>query len=131
MVELTNENGTFSHKIEIVSGAKKGETRIIPVDDLPYGNLWQPCLVDGKHAVKINRSHPFYQKVYYPVLGQSVMVSGIDALLWALGEAENSTVNEDTEEYYEDMRTSVSKQLKRLLKDLPEPDMEDDDGDAS
>ena len=131
MVELTNENGTFSHKIEIVSGAKKGETRIIPVDDLPYGNLWQPCLVDGKHAVKINRSHPFYQKVYYPVLGQSVMVSGIDALLWALGEAENSTVNEDTEEYYEDMRTSVSKQLKRLLKDLPEPDMKDDDGDAS
>lgn len=130
-VELTNENGTFSHKIEIMSVAKKGETRIIPVDDLPYGNLWQPCLVDGKHAIKINRSHPFYQKVYYPVLGQSVMVSGIDALLWALGEAENSTVNEDTEEYYEDMRTSVSKQLKRLLKDLPEPDMENDDGDAS
>ena len=59
------------------------------------------------------------------------MVSGIDALLWALCEAENSTVNEETEEYYEDMRVSVSKQLNRLLKDLPDPSMEDDDGDAS
>jgi len=125
-VQLTNENGTFSHKIEIVSGAKPGEMRVIPVDDLPYGNLWQPCLTEeGKHAVKINRSHPFYQKVYYPILGQSVMVSGIDSLLWALCEAENSTVNEETEEYYEDMRTSVSRQLKKLLKDLPEPDLDE------
>lgn len=125
--KLTNENGTFNHKIEIVSGAKPGEMRVIPVDNLEYGNLWQPCLTaEGKHAVKINRHHPFYQKVYYPILGQSVMVSGIDALLWALSEAENSTVNESTEEYYEDMRTSVSRQLKKLLQDLPEPDMDDD-----
>ncbi len=130
-VKLTNENGTFTHKIEIVSGAKEGGTRIILVDGLPYGNLWQPCLAGGKHAVKINCRHPFYQKVYFPVLEQSVMVSGIDALLWALCEAENSTVNEETEEYYEDMRVSVSKQLNRLLKDLPDPSMEDDDGDAS
>ncbi len=124
--ELTNGNGTFNHKIEIVSGAKQGEMRVIPVDELPYGNLWQPCLTkEGKHAVKINRSHPFYQKVYYPILSQSVMVSGIDSLLWALCEAENSTVNKDTEEYYEDMRTSVSRQLNKLLKDLPEPDMDE------
>jgi hypothetical protein len=49
------------------------------------------------------------------------MVTGIDSLLWALAEAENSTVNEQTEEYYEDMRTSVSRQLKKLLADLPDP----------
>lgn len=123
-VSLTNQNGTFNHKIEIVSGAKTGEMRIIPVEDLEYGNLWKPCIADGKHAIKINQKHPFYQKVYYPVLGQNVMVTGMDALLWALAEAENSTVNPETEEYYEDMRTAVSKQLKKLLADLPEPSEE-------
>lgn len=121
-VKLTNQNGTFNHKIEIVSDNKAGEMRIIPVEDLEYGNLWRPCITgDGKHAIKINQKHPFYQKVYYPVLGQSVMVTGMDALLWALAEAENSTVNPETEEYYEDMRTAVSKQLKKLLADLPDP----------
>lgn len=119
---LQNQNGTFNHKIEIVSGNKPGEMRIMPVDDLEYGNLWKPCLTsDGKHAIKLNKKHPFYQKVYYPVLEQNVMVTGIDSLLWALAEAENATVNQTTEEYYEDMRTSVSRQLKKLLADLPEP----------
>ncbi len=126
--ELTNQNGTFTHKIEIVSGAKPGEMRIIPVDDMEFGNLWKPCLTnDGKHAIKINQNHPFYTKVYYPVLGQNVMVTGIDALLWALAEAENSTVNQETEEYYEDMRTSVSRQLKKLLADLPDPEADDEE----
>ena len=130
--QVTNQNGTFTHKIEIVSGAKPGEMRILPVDDLEYGNLWKPCITDGgKHAVKINRKHPFYSKVYYPILGQNVMVTGIDSLLWALGEAENSTVNQETEEYYEDMRTSVSRQLKKLLADLPDPEDSDDQGDES
>lgn len=126
-VDLTNRNGTFSHKIEIMSGAQDGKTRVIPVESLPYNNLWKPCLVDGKHAVQINQSHPFYQKVYYPILEQSVMVSGIDALLWALCEAENSTVNPEVEEYYEDLRTTVSRELNKLLKDLPEPDIDDEE----
>ncbi len=127
--DLTNKNGTFSHRIEIVNDAKKGEMRILPVEDLEYGNLWKPCITgDGKHAVKINKRHPFYSKVYYPVLGQRVMVIGMDSLLWALGEAENSTVNQETEEYYEEMRTAVSRQLKKLLVDLPDPpDVEDDE----
>ena len=124
---LQNQNGSFNHKIEIVSGNKPGEMRIIPVGDLEYGNLWKPCLTaDGKHAIKLNQNHPFYQKVYYPILGQNVMVTGIDSLLWALAEAENSVVNETTEEYYVDMRTSVSRQLKKLLADLPEPGDEDE-----
>lgn len=128
---VTNPNGTFKHKIEILSGTDDEKMRIIPVENLDYGNLWQPCLTaEGKHSIKLNQNHPFYQKVYYPILEQNVMVTGIDALLWALAEAENSTVNPDTEEYYEEMRTSVSRQLKKLLADLPEPEIDDeDDGD--
>lgn len=129
---VTNENGTFKHKIEILSGADDEKMRIIPVKDLEYGNLWQPCLTaEGKHSIKLNQNHPFYQKVYYPILQQNVMVTGIDALLWALAEAENSTVNKETEEYYVDMRTSVSRQLKKLLQDLPEPELDDEEDDEN
>ena len=120
---LKNANGSFNHKIEILSATKPGEVRIIPVEDLEYGNLWKPCLTeDEKHAIKLNQKHPFYQKVYSLILEQNVMVNAIDALFWALAEAENSTVNAATEEYYEDMRTSVSRQLKKLLADLPDPE---------
>ncbi len=41
-IKLTNEHGTFNHKINIISSPKPGECRIIPVpsiDDGFYGNL--------------------------------------------------------------------------------------------
>ena len=126
-VELSNSNGTFSHKISIRSSAKPGQYRVIPVDTLENGMLWNPCIVDGKHAVEINQSHPFYQKVYYPILSQNVMVTGMDALLWAMAEAELSTFNLETKEQYEDMRVVVSRCLKKLIADLPDPEPEEDE----
>ena len=79
--------------------------------------------MDGKHAVRINESHPYYKKIYGPILSQSVIVEGLDALLWALAEAENTTCNQQTIENYEDMRVTVSRILKKLVSDLPDPDI--------
>lgn len=126
-VELTNHNGVFTHKIVVRSAAKGGEYRVVPVQNIEDGQLWQPCIIDGKHAVEINQSHPYYQKIYYPVLQQSVMVTGMDSLLWALSEAELATINEDTKEQYEDMRIQVSRFLKKLIADLPDPEPEDEE----
>ena len=53
------------------------------------------------------------------------MVTGMDALLWALSEAEFATYSEETKEAYEDLRIYVSQFLKKLVKDLPDPDFED------
>ena len=50
----------------------------------------------------------------------------MDALLWALAEAELATYNEDTLEQYEDMRIEVSKILKKLVNDLPDPIITED-----
>ena len=91
------------------------------------GALWEPALVDGQHAVKINQSHPYYKKVYGPILSKSVLVEGMDALLWALAEAENSTCNDNTLENYEDMRYMVSRILKRLVADLPDLELPEDE----
>lgn len=125
-VQLENRNGVFKHKITIRSSGKAGQYRVIPVETLDEGQLWNPCIVDGgKHAVELNQSHPYYQKIYYPVLEQNVMVTGMDALLWALAEAELSTFNAETKEQYEDMRIQVSRCLKKLIADLPDPEPED------
>ena len=48
----------------------------------------------------------------------------MDALLWALSEAELGTYNQDTKEQYEDMRYQVSKIIKKLVSELPDPDAE-------
>ena len=126
-VRIENTNGTFSHKIAIVESPKPGQARVIPKEDLEYGQLWEPCIADGKHAVFINQSHPYYQKVYSPILAQNVMVTGMDALLWALAEAEHKTYNSEIKEQYEEMRVTVSRILKKLVADLPDPEEEDED----
>ena len=89
------------------------------------GMLWEPTIADGNHAVSINQSHAYYTKVYAPVIDNHVLVTGMDALLWALAEAEMSTYNEETKEQYEEMRIQVSRILKKLVNDLPDPDIEE------
>lgn len=125
-VQITNQNGTFRHKISIHHSEKPGQYRVIPVESIDNGILWTPTIADGKHAVEINMSHPYYQKVYYPILQQNVLVTGLDSLLWALAEAELSTFNEETREQYEDMRFLVSKCLKKLVADLPDPELSEE-----
>lgn len=125
-VEITNQNGTFRHRISIHHANRPGQYRVIPVNGIDNGMLWAPTIAEGKHAVELNMSHPYYQKVYYPILAQNVLVTGLDSLLWAMAEAELSTFNEETKEQYEDMRFLVSKCLRKLVADLPEPDMNEE-----
>ena len=58
---------------------------------------------------------------------KSVVVEGLDVLLWSLAEAENSTCNEESIENYEDMRFTVSRILKKLVADLPDPEIDEDE----
>lgn len=123
VAKVENPNGTFTKTITISSSTDPKQTRVVPVQSLDDGVLWEPGLVDNKHAVRINESHPYYKKVYGPILSQSVIVEGLDALLWALAEAENTTCNQQTIENYEDMRVTVSRILKKLVADFPDPEI--------
>ena len=123
-VKVSNSQGTFiTTTIRIQETVESGHTRVILVPSIDSNMLWEPTIVEGNHAVSINQSHPYYTKVYAPVLQNHVLVEGMDALLWALSEAEISTYNEETKEQYEDMRVQVSKILKKLVNDLPDPDI--------
>ena len=126
-VVIHNNQGDFKHTIVVQAAEKPDECRVIPVDSLEGNVLWEPAIIDGKHAVLINKSHPYYQKIYYPVLDQSVLVTGMDALLWALAESELSLYNDATKDVYEDIRFQVSRALKKLVVDLPDPDLTEEE----
>lgn len=121
--EITNSNGKFQKAICITTNVEPTQNRVIPVPTIDGNALWEPVLADGKHAVNINESHPFYKKIYGPYLAQNLVVEGLDDLLWALAEAENSTCSPSSIENYEDMRYTVSRILKKLVADLPDPDI--------
>ncbi len=121
--EIKNNTGTFKKAITIVNNVDPKENRVIPVQSIEGNALWEPALADGKHAVNINESHPFYKKIYGPYLAQHLVIEGLDDLLWALSEAENTTCSQASIENYEDMRYTVSRILKKLVADLPDPEI--------
>jgi len=122
-VEITNPQGTFKHKLTINRSSKPGQCYVIPVETLRDAILWEPAIVDNKHAVYINQGHDYYQKVYHPVLSQGVLVTGMDALLWALAEAELTAFSNETREQFEDFRVIVSRIIRKLVSSLPDPDI--------
>ena len=65
-----------------------------------------------------------------PVIGVPVetkALKGMDSLLWALIEAELGTINEATKTHFEELRFEVSRLLRKLVEDLPEPTLDDDE----
>jgi hypothetical protein len=121
---LVNRLGEVRLKLRISKAQKKDEMHVQAVDSIDDGLLWEPTLIDGHVAVRINRGHPYYAKVYVPNLKNGVTIQGMDSLLWALSVAELNAVSESTLDTFVDLRYDVSKTLKKLVEDLPEPDLD-------
>ena len=122
---ITNRFGSFT--IVLPSGTPKSaeEFHIQVVESIDDGLLWRPILLGDKHAIQINRGHPFYLKVYLPSIGvNQSTVKGIDSLLWSLGESELSATFEPSRQHFEVLRFEVSRLLRILVKDLPNPEIE-------
>ena len=126
-VEITNREGKLRLKLKVSSALKPGQCFVEPSDGLDDGMLWEPCIIDTHKAVRINRTHPYYHKVYVPNLSSGVTVQGMDSLLWALCAAELGTVNDASLRHFSELRFEVSRLLRRLVDDLPEPDLGNDD----
>jgi hypothetical protein len=122
--EIQNQSGRYVISIPIIHSNRPGELYVQPVDSIDDGLLWQPCIIDKKHAVRINTGHTYYHKVYVPNLMSGVTIQGMDSLLWALCEAELSTWNDTTKNHFRELRYEVSRILRKLVEDLPEPIIE-------
>ncbi|MCY3687610.1 MAG: ATP-binding protein [Gammaproteobacteria bacterium] len=127
-VTVKNNYGQFKMKLKISSAERPGEVFVQPAENVQDGLLFEPALIDRHKSVRINTEHPYYHKVYVPNLSSSVTVQGMDSLIWALCVAELSATTDKTEEAFMDMRYEVSRILRKLVENLPEPETEDDEG---
>lgn len=119
--QITNAQGVVRLKLTIASAAKPLEVHVQPVPSIDDGLLWEPCLIDGHCGVRLNTGHPYYSKVYVPNLSEGVTIQGIDALLWGVAMAELNCVSEPTKNTFADLRFEVSRNLRKLVQDLPDP----------
>lgn len=126
-VEVTNKEGKVRLRLKISSALRPGQCFVEPVESIDDGMLWEPALIDGHKAVRLNTGHPYYHKVYAPNLSSGVTVQGMDSLVWALCAAELGTINEASKRHFAELRFEVSRLLRRLVDDLPEPDLGSDD----
>lgn len=130
-VEVTNREGKVRLRLKLSTAQKPGECFVAPVEGLDDGVLWEPALIDSHKAVRINVGHPYYHKVYVPNLNSGVTVQGMDSLLWALCAAELGTINEASKRHFNDLRFEVSRLLRALVADMPEPELGADDNEAA
>lgn len=120
---VQNPNGQFRIKLPVGPAAKPGEVFVRVVDSINNGLLYEPALIEKHRAIHINSSHPYYSKVYVPNLGKSVLIQGMDSLLWALGVAELTAYHDDTTKHFEDLRFELSRILSKLVEGLPDPEL--------
>jgi hypothetical protein len=132
-VTLVNKSGEVSFKIKVQEQVPAEELYIQPTDTVQDGNLWQPVVrkdSTGKShvGIELNRQHDFYRKIYLPLANSNpATVQGIDCLLWALSNSEMNVTRDNLKALFEDLRFEVSRNLRRLIEDLPEPDSSTDD----
>ncbi len=96
-----------------------------PVESIPSGALWEPCLTSATNTnhstgVHINKQHDFYTKVYSQA-GSGVSIEGLDLVLWALAAAEHKNTDQELANMWEDIRDEVSSNLKKLLRSVDMP----------
>jgi len=96
--------------------------RIDVVDTLDDGVFIEPFMRGREHVVYINKSHPFYQKIYVPLYDNQLALEGLDFLLYAMMDAEFATRTDRTKEQFQQMRMRMSMTLRSLTEELPEPD---------
>ena len=121
-VKISNMNGETTGTLKILDIPEATERRIVVREKEDDSFLWECGLVNGEHAVILNSKHPFYYKVYAKQ-ENNVVSTALDLLFWSLAEAELATYAAEVKEHYKDMRYQVSSKLKKLVEDLPEPDI--------
>lgn len=120
-VGITNNSGHSTTRLKIVSTDAPSPMHISTSGTLDNGVLWEPALINGGVGVTLNTGHPFYPKAYLPSKGDSVAVQALDFMLWALAQAELNNVNDENKDAFEEFRIEVSRNLKKLVADLPDP----------
>jgi hypothetical protein len=128
VVRLDTNSGQSTAHLRIVVPEQAGAIHIATATSLDNGVLWEASLIRGDAGargnvgVTLNTSHPYYNKAYLPNKANSPMVQALDFLLWALAQAELNNTRDINREDFEEFRIEVSRNLRRLVADLPDPE---------
>ncbi|MCW9013520.1 MAG: ATP-binding protein [Gammaproteobacteria bacterium] len=125
-VTVQNNSGETVAKLRIITSEIPGEMHISTASTLDNGVLWEAALINGNSGVLLNTGHPYYPKAYLPNKENSVVIQALDFLLWSLAQAEFNNVNDENRDAFEEFRIEVSRNLKKLVADLPDPINEGD-----
>lgn len=125
---VTNNMGAkIRLKLPVQSNVSPETIYVDAVESIRSGELWQPAFrsaSDSGHApaVLLNKHHDFYQKIYKRAAANGFAVEGMDLLLWAFAVAEQNNTNEELEPIFEDIRSEISNNLRKLLRHVPDPE---------
>ncbi len=124
-MEIRGADGRQTLKIRI--GDEPQGAHVHFEDALPEGVLWEPTLGTGQgHTqVRISTTHDWYTKTYLPNASNENFVQAIEYLFFALAQAELNNVDLLLHPVLKELRIEVSRNLTRLVADLPEHDPED------
>lgn len=121
-VTVANNSGETTASVRMLNPDDIGSAHVVTATTLDNGVLWEPTLSKNKTtAVALNTGHPFYLKAYLPNKGNGTLIQALDYLLWSLAQAELNNINQSNNEAFEEFRIEVSRNLKKLVADLPDP----------
>jgi hypothetical protein len=83
-------------------------------------------------GVLLNKHHDYYQKIYQRAAANGYAVEGMDLLLYAFAMAEQNNTDPELEPVFEDIREEISANLRKLLRNVPDPEpaeLAEDDAD--
>jgi hypothetical protein len=105
------------------------DSRIEPVEDLQGGVLFEPVLRGSEQVILLNKSHPFYQKIYMALYQDPLAIRGMDFLLYSLAQSEWLTRTDRIKEQFHQMRQQMSNILRSFVVEMDDPRGFDDEGD--
>ncbi|MBP1315110.1 ATP-binding protein [Herbaspirillum sp. 1130] len=136
-VVSNNLGAKIKIKTPVQSNVSEETVYVEAVDSIRTGELWQPALRSAGDSgyvpgVLLNKHHDFYLKIYKRAAANGYAVDGMDILLWAFAVAEQNNTNAELEPIFEDIRSEISNNLRKLLRNIPdvEPGEISDDDEA-
>ena len=118
--QVSNNGGDQKVPLRIVTGEKSVVAYIDTANSLRDGVLWEPAIINGSPGVTLNTEHDYYQKAYLPNKENSTVIQSLDYLLWAVAQAELNNIDPENREAFEEFRVEVSRNLRKLVANLPE-----------
>lgn len=125
--EISNNRGPkIRIRAPIQSNVSPDAVHVEAVTTITTGHLWEPAYrspgsTNHVPGVQLNKHHDFYQKIYQRAAANGYAVEGMDLLLWAFAMAEQNNTNPELEPIFEDIREEISNNLRKLLRNVPEP----------